>query len=283
MASVLPLYVRDRFSRLREGRGLLVVLTGAGISAESGIPTFRGREGYWVVGAREYQPQEMATWGMFQRDPAAVWAWYLYRRGVCRRASPNAGHQAIEGLERRLHDHFCLITQNVDGLHLRAGNSPARTYQIHGNIDFARCAGDCHPELWPLPMSLGMDLSRASCLTDEQLAQLRCPRCHGWARPHVLWFDECYDEARFRLDSSLDAATAAELLLIVGTSGATSLPQAIVRRAVGAGALIVDINVELNPFSAVAEATGGAFLQGPSAQILPSLLSEVGLAVDGPT
>ena len=117
----------------------VTVLTGAGISAESGIPTFRGPEGYWTVGSAEYHPQEMATVRMFEQAPDDVWAWYLYRLGVCRRAQPNAGHLALVEMEALLGDRFTLITQNVDGLHLQAGNSPQRTFQIHGNISFMRC------------------------------------------------------------------------------------------------------------------------------------------------
>src|SRR6185312_3235449 len=112
----------------------IVVLTGAGVSAESGIPTFRGKEGYWTVGSREYHPQELATHAAFTRMPWDVWAWYLHRRAVCRRAEPNAAHHALARLP-------CdLITQNVDGLHRRAGSRP---YAIHGDIDHMRCADDC--------------------------------------------------------------------------------------------------------------------------------------------
>ena len=100
------------------------MLTGAGVSAESGIPTFRGREGYWTVGSTEYHPQEMATLQAFEAMPEEVWRWYLYRLGACREAQPNQAHRAIVRLEERLGDRFCLITQNVDGLHLRAGSSP---------------------------------------------------------------------------------------------------------------------------------------------------------------
>ncbi|HTL34091.1 MAG TPA: Sir2 family NAD-dependent protein deacetylase, partial [Kofleriaceae bacterium] len=107
--------------------GHVLVLTGAGVSAESGIPTFRGKEGYWTVGAREYHPQELATHDAFERMPWEVWAWYLYRRGVCRAAEPNAAHQAIVRWDAALGARFGLITQNVDGLHRRAGSPAERT------------------------------------------------------------------------------------------------------------------------------------------------------------
>lgn len=265
----LPQDLLERLRALGRGSGSLVVMTGAGISAESGIPTFRGREGYWTVGSREYHPQEMATYEMFSRQPDEVWAWYLYRRTVCRAARPNAGHEAVVSMERSLGDRFLLITQNVDGLHLRAGNSRERTYQIHGNIDYARCARECSAELFALPEDLPPK-AKGAPVTDEERARLRCPRCGGRARPHVLWFDECYDEEHFRFSSSLSAAAAASALLVVGTSGATNLPMQVGQVALRTGATIVDVNPEPNPFSALAErAEGGFFLRGAAGAYLP--------------
>ena len=173
MSDTLPSILHERISGLRSGTGKLVVMTGAGISAESGIPTFRGKEGYWVVGSREYQPQEVATHAFFSRQPEAVWSWYLYRRGMCHRATPNAGHRAVVELERLLGNRFRLLTQNVDGLHIRAGNSLERTYQIHGNIDYARCDRNCGQPIWPLPETLGTDKARGDGLTDDERQQLR--------------------------------------------------------------------------------------------------------------
>jgi len=164
----------------------VVFLTGAGISAESGIPTFRGPEGYWTVGSRVYQPQEMATQANFQRMPREVWGWYLFRLGVCRAAEPNAAHRALAELEAAAPERFHLITQNVDGLHLRAGNTRENTYEIHGNIDDMRCARWCCEERWPMPLPLPRDSAEIS---DEDYARLTCPRCGAPARPHVLWFE----------------------------------------------------------------------------------------------
>ncbi len=265
----------DRLTSLL-GSGNLVVLTGAGISAESGIPTFRGKEGYWVAGSREYQPQEMATHAMFARDPAAVWAWYLYRRSLCRHAAPNPGHRALVDLERLLGDRFRLVTQNVDGLHIRAGNSPARTYQIHGSIEHTRCAVACSREIWPLPEELGLDRQRGQTIAADEAAALRCPRCGGWARPHVLWFDEYYDEEYYRFDSSIRAAASTDVLLVLGTSGATNLPLQMGQYAVRTGALIVDVNIEENPFSRMALANGGEFLQGKCGEVLPAIAERLG-------
>lgn len=257
--------------------GPLLVLTGAGISAESGIPTFRGEEGYWTVGSQVYHPQQMATWAAFQHMPTDVWQWYLYRRTICRRAAPNPAHAALALLERALGDRCLLITQNVDGLHLRAGNSLDRTYQIHGNIDFMRCARECTTASYPLPESIGeVDREREHALTGAQIQALRCPQCGGLARPHVLWFDECYDEPHYRWDSSLRAAERAALVLIIGTSASTNLPWQVVNSATRAGAAIIDVNLEQNPFSELADRLErGASLQGRAGEIVPRMVERL--------
>jgi len=251
----------------------LTILTGAGISAESGIPTFRGPEGYWTVGSHEYHPQEMATWDMFSRAPLEVWKWYLYRMGVCGRAKPNRGHLALVEMERLFQERFTLITQNVDNLHLRAGNSPERTFQIHGNIFFMRCAEECRETLYPLPAGVS-GKSKDQDLTADEIELLKCPACGGTARPHVLWFDESYNEVHFKFESSLRAAARTDLLIIVGTAGATNLPNQVAALARQAGAVLVDINIEANPFSRLALANNkGFFLQESSGKALESILA----------
>ncbi len=245
--------------------GNVVVLTGAGVSAESGIPTFRGKEGYWTVGAREYHPQELATHEAFEAMPWEVWAWYLYRRGVCRAAAPNAGHEALVRAEQALGERFALITQNVDGLHRRAGSR--RVYAIHGDIDQMRCATDCVLDRWPIPEEIPA-LGRGEAVSDAVRARLVCPRCGGMARPHVLWFDEMYDEPRFHLDTSRRLAAAAELLIVAGTSAQTNLPWQVVTLAQRAGARIVDVNVEDNPFGELATEV----VRAPAAIALPRLV-----------
>ena len=277
MGMDLPSDLIQRIQQLEQGQDTLVVLTGAGISAESGIPTFRGKEGYWTVGATEYHPQEMATHAMFLRQPDEVWSWYLYRRTVCRAAEPNPGHRAVVQMEHLLGRRFLLITQNVDGLHLRAGNSPERTYQIHGNIDLFRCADECSLDLHPIPEELPPK-GRGEPVTEQERAALRCPRCGGRARPHVLWFDECYDEEHFRFNSSMRAAVGAGMLLVVGTSGATNLPMQVGQAALQDGATIVDVNPEPNPFSELArQAASGFFLQGGGGDYLPLVAEQLQL------
>ncbi len=250
----------------------LTVLTGAGISAESGIPTFRGPEGYWTVGSKEYHPQEMATWNMFSRAPLEVWKWYLYRMDVCGRAKPNRGHRALVEMETLFQDRFTLITQNVDNLHLRAGNSPKRTFQIHGNIFFMRCADECLETLYPLPDGVS-GKSKDQDLTADEIALLKCPACGATTRPHVLWFDETYNEVYFKFESSLRAAARTDLLIVVGTAGATNLPNQVAALAKHAGAVLVDINIEANPFSQLA-LTGekGFFIQASSGKALEAIL-----------
>lgn len=254
---------------LRDGQGVIVALTGAGISAESGIPTFRGPGGYWRMGSVEYRSEAIATWAMFRRAPREVWSWYLYRRGVCLDAEPNAAHRALASLGRALGERFSLVTQNVDGLHQRAGSPQSQLFEVHGNLHRARCARGCRG---PAELRAGLRWhGRDAELPEDVLAALRCPRCDSWLRPHVLWFDECYDEENYHSDSALASAAGAALLLVVGTSGATNLPDRMVRLAAARGVPVVVVDPEPTPFSALALRSGGCFLQGRATTFLPAL------------
>ena len=265
--------LRRILGEIRAARGNVVALTGAGISAESGIPTFRGSEGIWVVGSRNYMPQEMATLEMFERNPAEVWRWYLYRFGVCKDARPNAGHAALVALERALGDRFTLVTQNIDGLHRRAGSQ--QVFCIHGDAAYVRCADACGIGVVDLPP--GLVPRGDGPLTQAEKQALTCSRCGGWLRPHVLWFDEYYDEVHYRMDSALRAAGAADLLLVVGTSGATNLPMQIGRIAFQRGAAMIDVNPEENPFAEMAGALPrGFFARGSACERLPAIVAELG-------
>ncbi len=256
-------------AEFRARRGSVVALTGAGISAESGIPTFRGEDGFWSVGSRNYMPQEMATREMFEQAPEEVWRWYLHRFGPCRDARPNAGHDALVALERALGERFALVTQNIDGLHRRAGSE--RVFCIHGDAAYVRCAAECGLGVAELPP---LAARGPGPLTDAERAALACPRCGGWLRPHVLWFDEFYDEEHYRMDSALRAAGAADLLLVVGTSGATNLPMQIGQLAFRRGAALVDVNPQENPFAELAGlAPRGFFARGSAATRLPSIVA----------
>ena len=254
------------------GSGRITVLTGAGISAESGIPTFRGPEGYWTIGSKDYHPQEMATYGMFEKKPDEVWKWYLYRINVCGKASPNPGHLALVEMETLFKDRFTLITQNVDNLHLRAGNGSKRTFQIHGNLFFMRCADECALNVHPVPEGL-RGRGKDEGLTEEDRSLLMCPDCGSFMRPHVLWFDEMYNEHFYRYHSALRVAGETELLIVVGTSGATSLPNQVVWEVKNRDGVIVDINIAENPFSNLAlKSRRGFFIKHPSGRALPNIL-----------
>ena len=263
--------------KLRQAKSKKVVfLTGAGISAESGIPTFRGEEGYWTVDSRNYHPTELATNQAFSQMPYQVWGWYLYRRTVCRRATPNPGHLLLAAIESHLGENFLLVTQNVDGLHLRAGNSLEKTFQVHGNIDYMRCWKDCTPEAFPVPMEIG-EIERGSELTEAQRDLLKCPKCGALSRPHVLWFDECYDEETYRFHSSLTAATKCGALVSVGSSGSTNLPTQMVQQASGRGAVVVDINPGGGPYARIAQAAGGFWLNENAGSGLQKVADALGL------
>ena len=218
----------------------------------------------------------MATAAAFARMPEEVWRWYLFRRGVCRAAAPNAAHLALVRLEQRLGERFLLVTQNVDGLHLRAGNSPERTYQIHGNIDFCRCIRGCPPAVRPMPAALAVDWPKERSLTDAELGALRCD-CGDWLRPHVLWFDESYDEPRYRV----------RLGVARGRDGGGAHRRRDQRRHDAPGAHVRDGRRARRPLhrrrsradgllGAGRESARGQFLRGSASAVLPSLIEELG-------
>src|SRR5207253_3768932 len=150
----------------------IAVLTGAGISADSGVPTFRGADGLW----RNFRAEDLATPGAFARDPRGVWEWYDWRRGLIATKDPNPAHHALVELERR-YEHFCVLTQNVDGLHDVAGSR--NLIELHGNIWKLRCT----------------QCSRVHTNRDVPLTLLPyCPECRGLLRPHIVWFGESLNQ-----------------------------------------------------------------------------------------
>jgi NAD-dependent deacetylase len=241
--SALPAAARAVATRLAAARSVLV-LTGAGVSAESGVPTFRGPEGLW----RQYRPEELATPEAFARDPLLVWEWYAWRRERIAPLRPNAAHEAIVRLERRGGD-FLLATQNVDGLHPLAGSR--LMVELHGNLWWLLCQG----------------CGRAAEDRRVPLPELppRCA-CGGLLRPGVVWFGESLPEAA--LQAAFAAAQRAEFVLVAGTSSlvypAAALPQLARER----GAFVVEINPEATPLTPLASAS----LRGPAAQLVPLLL-----------
>jgi NAD-dependent deacetylase len=216
-------------------------------------------------------PQEMATQRMFRSNPEEVWRWYLYRFSVCRKAEPNEGHKAIVRLEEAIQDRFQLVTQNIDGLHRRAGSSVKRTFCIHGDFSWVRCSEECTRTLREMPEF--KEHGKATQLSGEDRRKLTCPDCGSWLRPHVLWFDEYYDEDYYRMESSIQAAQRADLLLVIGTSGATNLPMQIGAIALQKGAAVVDVNPRDNPFSEIASrAPNGFFAKGSAGERLPEIV-----------
>ncbi|MEN7548800.1 Sir2 family NAD-dependent protein deacetylase [Rapidithrix thailandica] len=265
-------YLLEKFL---QGDRQLMVLTGAGVSAESGIPTYRGVEGYWTKGSRNYKPEEIGTLRFFQKKPEEVWKFALYRRTICKRAQPNLGHTSIAKLENIFRDRFTLITQNVDGLHLKAGNSDHRTYQIHGDIDHIRCSLNCTRTLYEFPQEIG-EKKQGEGLTGAEWELLRCPECDAICRPNVLWFDEFYNERYYRSESALKIAGKTGLLLIVGTMGTTNLPNQIFDTVRFKQGIVVDINLEDNLFSEeIRDSRTGFLLRGKSSELLPQLVDEI--------
>jgi NAD-dependent deacetylase len=263
----------DLIEKLRSCQKI-AVFTGAGISAESGIPTFRGKEGYWVVGSKNYMPEEMATNEMFTMQPAELWKWYLMRFGICIKAQPNAGHFALAELEKKLGNRFQLITQNIDGLHTKAGSDEKKMFQIHGNINWMRCHAECTDDLYKLPFEK-INLEKIKEIKESELFEiLKCPRCEGITRPHVLWFDEMYNEQWYRFESSTERVQKTDLLIVVGTMGATNLPSRIVNLALSGKALVIDINIDKSAMSKTIESSGrGLYIEGQSGKVLPEIAS----------
>jgi NAD-dependent deacetylase len=234
----------DEVAGLLAGARRIAALTGAGVSAESGVPTFRGRDGLW----KQHRAETLATPEAFERDPALVWEWYDWRRGLIAPVEPNAGHRVLAGWERRFED-FTLITQNVDGLHAKAGSRDV--VELHGNIWKLRCSREGTVEEvreTPLP----------------RLPPL-CPSCGALLRPHVVWFGEALDPAV--LDRAFAASQSSEIMLVLGTSAivhpAASLPLAARR----AGAAVVEVNIEPTPLTPQAD----FFLPGKTGEVLTAL------------
>lgn len=226
------------------GARAVTVLTGAGISADSGVPTFRGADGLW----RNHRAEELATPEAFARNPRLVWEWYNWRRELIATKIPNAAHHALVELEQRV-ERFWLITQNVDGLHPAAGSR--KLSEIHGNIWKVRCT-QCRQvqenRAVPIPM---LPL---------------CPACGGLLRPHIVWFGESLDPDD--LDRSTAAVGSCEVLLIIGTSGVVYPVASFAALARQAGAFVAEINLDPAPNPQVVDTTIG----GRAAEVVPELL-----------
>lgn len=229
----------------KEKRNLFTFLTGAGISSDSGIPTYRGTDGIWVKGTQFHKPEEFGTLKYFKQHPEEVWQYALFRKKMFETAMPNHSHLELAEIEKMLKNRFHLITQNIDNLHRRAGNT--RLYEIHGNNREIKCSNGCKGiSLFPQEIK-GKDIDED--LTRNDIALLTCPDCGHWMRPNILWFDEYYDEKTNKKFSALKVAKNSGILFIIGTSGATNLPLAIAETALKYAACIVDVNTEDNNFT----------------------------------
>ena len=232
----------------------VVVLTGAGISAESGVPTFRDADGIWAT----YRPEEVATPQAFARDPRFVWEWYALRRDVITRCQPNAAHHAIARLQAQRPDTI-LATQNVDGLHVVAGNSVGAPppIELHGSLFRARCTR-CD---WRAEHREPIDASSADALP-------RCPVCDALARPDVVWFGEALPVEA--IERATTAAERADVCLVVGTSSlvypAAGLPHLVLDQ----GGAVIEVNPEPTPLTSHATLS----LREKAAAALPELLRD---------
>jgi len=224
---------------------MFTFLTGAGISADSGIPTYRGSDGIWVKGTKFHKPEEFGTYSYFVKHPEEVWQYVLFRKKMIESAFPNQSHKMVFDIEQILKERFHLITQNIDNLHRRAGNK--NVYEIHGNYREVKCSKACKMIL-PLPdVVKGKEIDEDLTLTE--IESLKCPECGEWLRPNVLWFDEYYDEQTHKKFSALKVAKNSGVLFIIGTSGATNLPIEIARNTLKYGGYVIDINIEDNHFT----------------------------------
>lgn len=251
-------------------------LVGAGLSAESGIPTFRGKDGYWVSGSKNYKAEDIGTLRMFNLASKEVWKWYLYRKSITEKAEPNLSHLLLKEIEDSLEDNFALISQNVDSLHRRSGSSEERTFLIHGDFDFVRCGDECSKELYPFPKEINLINRNKDVITENEWNALRCPKCGEDLRPHVLWFDEYYDEKYFKRDSVLRTSKYTGILFVIGTSGATTLPQMIVGKVLAKGGMVVEVNIEDSYFSKFLKGKkNGIVIKQKSSPFLTELNKEI--------
>lgn len=253
---------------IERARGLLsdapriIVMTGAGISAESGVPTFRGPDGMW----KSLSPQDLATPEAFAKDARLVWEWYEWRRELIRDCRPNAAHIALARLALRHPGRTTLVTQNVDGLHhrgarLAAGSgepTPAYPLEVHGAIHRDKCSGCGQLDHEPSPV----DSTSLDTLP-------RCDTCGWLLRPDVVWFGEMLDP--IVIGASFEAAREADVCLVVGTSAVVHPAAAVPDVTASKGGAIIEINLEPTQLSSRADVS----LMGPAGEILPTLLANI--------
>ncbi len=232
---------------------LLVVATGAGMSKESGVPTFReAQHGLWA----QYRPEELASPEGFRRDPARVWGWYNYRRHLVHKSTPHAGHRALAQLEA-LVPRLAVVTQNVDGMHQRAGSRTV--IELHGNLRRFKCFDHGHP----------VELEPPLAEVVGSVEPPRCERCGSYVRPDVVWFGETLSPRN--VDAAQRLAQSCDVMLVVGTSGIVYPAAGLPLLARAGGAALIEVNVvpsELTPVMDI-------FLEGSASEVLPELVSRI--------
>jgi NAD-dependent SIR2 family protein deacetylase len=235
--------------------GRLTVLTGAGVSAASGVPTFRGAEGLW----RQYRPEDLATQTAFRRDPSLVWEWYAWRRELVGGCTPNPGHDVLARWSRQRR--CTVVTQNVDDLHHRAGTEGV--IRLHGSLWELRCSGIATPV-----QTRGRNGACHEEWRDERvpLPEMppRCPRCGGLARPAIVWFGEALRDSDLR---AATAATRCDLFIAVGTSAIVHPAAGLLHEAKRHGAVTAEINPVPTPASGLVDIA----IQGTAEDVLPRL------------
>ncbi|OPX33964.1 NAD-dependent protein deacylase [candidate division KSB1 bacterium 4484_188] len=222
----------------------VVVLTGAGVSAASGVPTFRGEGGLW----KKFRPQELANFEAFSRNPELVWEWYDWRRKLIKNVRPNLAHYALVDLEKRFHDFF-LITQNVDNLHQKAGSQ--KVIELHGNIMRNKCANCGEPYTGEISLKGGIP---------------SCKKCNGLIRPDVVWFGEMLP--KHEILKAQEVSMGCEVFFSIGTSSLVEPAASLPFMAKGNGAYVVEINTDTTPLTDAAD----ELLAGPADKILPDLI-----------
>ncbi len=234
----------------------IAVLTGAGVSKESGVPTFRdAMEGLWA----KYDPQQLATPGAFQKNPKLVWDWYAWRREMAANVTPNPGHYTLAELENRKESTW-IITQNVDDLHEQAGSK--NVIHLHGNIAESKCFDDCQgkPTL--------IDLNTIEW--NQENGPPTCPHCGAWVRPNVVWFGEILPVDA--LEFAAQITQTCDVMLVVGTSGLVSPASSLPGGAKRSGAKIIEVNPDYSMITSIADIK----LDGPSGEVLPLVLEAMG-------
>jgi NAD-dependent deacetylase len=234
----------DALKRILRDADRITVLTGAGISAESGVPTFRGADGLW----QNHRATELATPEAFSRNPKLVWEFYSWRRSLISQVTYNAAHKALADLESKV-THFTLVTQNVDGLHLLAGSK--NVLQIHGNLWKVRCTA-CQKITTDRSSHLG--------------ALPKCQECGGLLRPHVVWFGEALDATLLR--QAIAASRDCQVMLVIGTSSLVQPAASLALEAKSAGATLAEINLEKTPHSHFMDFS----ILGKAGDVVPRLL-----------